>query len=1217
MPSATIERVVEDGHRTEFACQVALSQVLADKTLLKPLDSTLPPVLLPGEHHGEDCIFIVRFTGQWLGFLPLVELHGESFVAKPDNSHLFSGWLFDAGIKQPKLEEGSLDGVRARYDQQLQMRKPYNARCILSVDPEHCGDVDDAFSAEEIEDKLKISVHIADVAAIVQSGDSADLNAQAAGTSTYLPAGEALHMFPLEIVELCSLKEGSPKLAVTFSFCVDGEGEVDHATFKIERTRVSVTRNLSYQRAEQLRTSGDTSEEANLLRLVCHRAEKMRLWRHRHGAVEFADINPQLLFTDDAETSTDDAVPSEADSETSEDEGETSEDEDDSSASSAPSGPRIRIAREIRTASHHMIEELMIAVNQLAAQRMMSLHPNDALLRVQDAPTKQLDLPTLDDNEDLVVLAKHRCAIKSGPSAQFCIVDTRVSKLSDCKHYSLNQLYTQATSPLRRYADLLVLRALLDDSSPAVPQAVVQHLNERERVIKRVQKNCRDALVIATLTAHPCAVNAVVVADTDTAFQFAIPDLNMWKVMIKKYALAGIRFSLWEQTTVCVIGRPLRARHVQSSFDVLVKDRCTAHLTDPTCFLPRSGKLKCDISSMSAYCNSQASLAEAAAQYQAVTGKAVLLQVQLKSISADCAFVCSSRMSELLRHEYPYAVCVRSSEPLWCEHGLLEKGFITFAHEVKMPNCKEFTLECYTISTPLLKASRMLRLPRLDVPRVVNAFLDSSAVEFFESTPAAVLDLSAAGSLNAIQQQSVILSCGRNLVTVQGPPGTGKTTTAVQTALAHVRLGHKVLVVTPSNKAANHFCRQCKIEREKAQPKLELVRKFARSCKSDYPYDLADVDLKSLVDARLLEQSESGSNRSEDSIEWDILNEAQILVMTLHCALAMGSSCYADVVLVDEAAQAPEADVLALTIWWEPKVLLLYGDDAQIGPFNTARTPALRTELTRSMFDRLRASKVAVTMLTVQYRMHPEIRMFPSKRYYDNRLEDCVTPTPIRGFPFPRGVNVPVMLLDVAGECITGRVLVDAGVDCSDDTNPFSLCNMAEVDAVVDVVALLHQRCGVPFRSMAIITPYSAQNDAIKKRVSEVKECGTVHSLQGSEASVVILSMVQSNGLGSPNFIDPKVLNVSITRAKDALIVIANRQHFQSQSSQVGALVADLVERECVLPYEDLGALVADLVERRRVLPYENLGSGMRIISGRVGQGARKRAAKEAQKSSQ
>lgn len=211
----------------------------------------------------------------------------------------------------------------------------------------------------------------------------------------------------------------------------------------------------------------------------------------------------------------------------------------------------------------------------------------------------------------------------------------------------------------------------------------------------------------------------------------------------------------------------------------------------------------------------------------------------------------------------------------------------------------------------------------------------------------------------------------------------------------------------------------------------------------------------------------------------------------------------------------------------------LIGDDQQLPPMvlcDLAKGPNL---LSTSLFSRLRQAGFSVRMLDIQYRMHPSIAWFPSRQFYDGRLNSGVTgeerkaPT---GFNWPNK-NIPVAFLTTPNSA-------------EETCKASSKQNVFEAKQVCEVVLQLLNAKDVSEESIGIITPYRAQLKLIseKKQLQNVS-VRTVDGFQGQERDVIVFSAVRCNEHGFVGFLDDeKRMNVLLTRARRGMIVIGNRQ---------------------------------------------------------------------------
>jgi len=98
--------------------------------------------------------------------------------------------------------------------------------------------------------------------------------------------------------------------------------------------------------------------------------------------------------------------------------------------------------------------------------------------------------------------------------------------------------------------------------------------------------------------------------------------------------------------------------------------------------------------------------------------------------------------------------------------------------------------------------------------------------------------------------------------------------------------------------------------------------------------------------------------------------------------------------------------------------------------------------------------------------------------------------------------------------------------------------NPQEADAVADVVAS-YREAGVPAEAIGVIAPFRAQVTELNRRLPDVA-VDTVDRFQGSSKEVIVVSFVASGSLSGPIFEDYRRINVALTRAKKALVLVGD-----------------------------------------------------------------------------
>ena len=296
-----------------------------------------------------------------------------------------------------------------------------------SIDDESTRDVDDVLSLESIGDKWRVGIHIADVSAYVQQGDDLDKEGFNRGTSIYLPTC-TVNMFPPELsVDKASLLPGEARPAMSFYAELSKTGEL--ISWEVEKSMIKVSRKLSYTFCDGLldEASDDEALLASELELLDQLSVDLRRLREENGAVTFNRPEVKITVKD----------------------GEVD-------------------VKEVRanSRSRALVGEYMILANQIAA---LHCARNDVpiIYRTQEMSE---DRPEMPEEYDPV---KFDVAIK-------CMKKSRLS-LHPSSHAGLGaDFYTQLTSPIRRYTDLVIQRqlsaSLAGEELPYTPDELLQVL---------------------------------------------------------------------------------------------------------------------------------------------------------------------------------------------------------------------------------------------------------------------------------------------------------------------------------------------------------------------------------------------------------------------------------------------------------------------------------------------------------------------------------------------------------------------------------------------------------------------------------------------------------------------------------------------------------------------------------------------------------------------
>ncbi|XP_032978260.1 probable helicase senataxin isoform X6 [Rhinolophus ferrumequinum] len=249
-------------------------------------------------------------------------------------------------------------------------------------------------------------------------------------------------------------------------------------------------------------------------------------------------------------------------------------------------------------------------------------------------------------------------------------------------------------------------------------------------------------------------------------------------------------------------------------------------------------------------------------------------------------------------------------------------------------------------------------------------------------------------------------------------------------------------------------------------------------------------------------------------------------------------------VIVDEAGQSCEVETLTPLIHRCNK-LVLVGDPKQLPPTVISLQKAQEYGYDQSMMarfykllednvERNMSGRLPVVQLSIQYRMHPDICLFPSTYIYNKSLKtDRMTETKRCSSDW---LFQPYLVFDVG--------------DGSERRDNDSYVNVQEIKLVMEIIKLIKEKKkkDTTFRSIGIITHYKAQKMMIQKELDKefdgkrLAEVDTVDAFQGRQKNCVIVTCVRANAMqGSIGFLASlQRLNVTITRAKYSLFILGH-----------------------------------------------------------------------------
>jgi ribonuclease R len=392
--------------------------------------------------------------------------------------------------------EAALAEAEAAKEPDLKRREDFRQLPLITIDPSDARDHDDAVWAEADPDPSNrggwvVIVAIADVCSYVRPGSSLDKEARKRGNSVYFP-DRVVPMLPERISnDLCSLKEDEPRgcLAVRMVFDKDGR-KLKHRFF---RALMRSAAGLTYEQA-QAAIDGRPDEVTTplldaVLRPLWGAYASLVLSRTERAPLDL-DLPERKILLDDQ--------------------------------------GRVRtVVTPPRLDAHRLIEEFMIAANVSAAETLEAKR-SPLIYRVHDAPSKEklsslgeflatigLKLPksgTLKPAHFNRILADTRATPTAELVGEVVLRSQAQAEYSDDNlgHFGLNlRRYAHFTSPIRRYADLIVHRALvralgfgndgLTDAEMEQLERIAQAISDTERRAMAAERETADRLIAAYL----------------------------------------------------------------------------------------------------------------------------------------------------------------------------------------------------------------------------------------------------------------------------------------------------------------------------------------------------------------------------------------------------------------------------------------------------------------------------------------------------------------------------------------------------------------------------------------------------------------------------------------------------------------------------------------------------------------------------------------------
>ena len=370
----------------------------------------------------------------------IIEIIGKSGTGETEAIALARE--FNLPYKFPEKVITETENIKSEIpSEEIKNRMDFRDEIVFTIDPEDAKDFDDALSVKSLQNgNYSVGIHIADVSYYVKNNSELDKQALKRGNSVYF-VGQVIPMLPEKLSNnLCSLVPGKDRL--TYSVIVEMTPRGRVVKYDIKKTIINSKRRYTYDEVQNIINSeeGDFVEEViNINNL----ARVLRKKRFKEGGIEFH--TPEVKFILDEE------------------------------------GKPLEILKKELKESNMLVEEFMLLANKIVAQHigLPSKNSRPFIYRIHDLPDqekihefarflKSLGYSFDPNSPSQFVQFKNLMEQIKGTEEEAVINELAIRSMAkaiyssnNIGHYGLGfKYYTHFTSPIRRYADLIVHRLL-------------------------------------------------------------------------------------------------------------------------------------------------------------------------------------------------------------------------------------------------------------------------------------------------------------------------------------------------------------------------------------------------------------------------------------------------------------------------------------------------------------------------------------------------------------------------------------------------------------------------------------------------------------------------------------------------------------------------------------------------------------------------------------
>jgi ribonuclease R len=423
-----------------------------------------------------------------------------SIIRKYDLPTAFPKGVVDEANRIPQSVEQKL----------IQGREDLRDKFIITIDPDDARDFDDAIDVEKIDNEgWRLGVHIADVSAYVTPDSALDREARRRGNSVYLP-DRVIPMLPERLSNgVCSLNPGVDRLTHSVFVEFDKSGRAKNARFA--RSVIRSAKRLTYKEAYAILQTKPNGELSRRLHTAWELASLLRRKRFEQGSLDL-DF-PEVKVHVDA------------------------------------NGKPVRLERVENDESHQLIEEFMLAANEAVARELR--HRSIATVyRVHEDP----DPEKLGEYREFILSFGYKVGdLSHRKEVQRFLASTRgkpeeqalkIGLLKSLKraryaaqplgHYGLAKAnYLHFTSPIRRYADLVVHRTLAEHNLPRRSKIDIGQIESLANHISDTERNAAEAEIESVRLKKLQFFQAQLEERNPQVFRAAIMDVRNYGLVVE------------------------------------------------------------------------------------------------------------------------------------------------------------------------------------------------------------------------------------------------------------------------------------------------------------------------------------------------------------------------------------------------------------------------------------------------------------------------------------------------------------------------------------------------------------------------------------------------------------------------------------------------------------------------------------------------------------